>query len=276
MDQDMLKILQGLDAAEKGKKVDGTPSTAASEKNAMKALLEGLDAQQSSVNQMPATHKMAKATDTKHPASKYLVGGEEGEPEEGKEVVEDPTSEIRQGARVHIGHMTPGGSGVEGTVLKVEDGVVYIENDEGRKFKGRLKNTTLAEDSVAEDSVGKKQSFADIFKSMDEANAEKEINLEKELYNGIQKEKTLAKGDNGKFNLAEDDYNAQRLFHTLDKVYDNLLKLHERLDHGLLARQMMSMGFDGEQRAILTKLNDLMEEFDDILPGLEMQARGEN
>lgn len=54
---------------------------------AMKDLLEGLDAAQKGVKQMPGTHVMAKNTATKHPASNFLVGGEEGNPEAGQEVV---------------------------------------------------------------------------------------------------------------------------------------------------------------------------------------------
>lgn len=208
MDNNMLDILKNLDAAEKGEKVDGTPSTAAAEKNAMKSLLEGLDSAQNSVKQMPGTHKMAKATDKKHPAGEYLVGGEEGEPDAGDEVVsEDPTSEIVPGAKVHVGHMVPGGSGFEGTVVKVEDGIVYFENEEGRKFKGRLKNTTLAEEKFGNKAPSKdvqnKQSFAEIFKSMDEAGAEKDSALERELFGKLQKEKELHIGDNGKADLAE-------------------------------------------------------------------------
>lgn len=36
---------------------------------------------------LPGKHKMAKNTDKKHPAKGYLVGGEDGEPEPGEEVV---------------------------------------------------------------------------------------------------------------------------------------------------------------------------------------------
>lgn len=80
-DNDMTNILKnfasagsegGITDAKTGEK---KVNHAATEKNAMKSLLEGLDAQQKSVNQMPSTHKMGK-NGTKHPASKFLVGGE--------------------------------------------------------------------------------------------------------------------------------------------------------------------------------------------------------
>jgi len=44
------------------------------------SIQEGLDANQRKVNQMPGPHKMRKAGAKKHPAGKFLVGGEEGEP----------------------------------------------------------------------------------------------------------------------------------------------------------------------------------------------------
>lgn len=85
IDNDMTNILKNFDGADSGagtvtdaKTGEQKVSTAAAEKNAMKSLLEGLDAQQKSVNQMPGTHTMAKAT-AKHPAEKFLVGGEHDE-----------------------------------------------------------------------------------------------------------------------------------------------------------------------------------------------------
>jgi len=95
-DSSMTNILKNFNNAEagKGEVIDATTgktkiSDAANQNNAMKILLEGLDAAARSVNQMPAAHKMAKNTATKHPASNFLVGGEEGEPKADKEVVAD-------------------------------------------------------------------------------------------------------------------------------------------------------------------------------------------
>jgi len=87
-DSSMTNILKNFNNAEggKGKVIDAITgktkiSDAANQNNAMKILLEGLDSAQRSVNQMPAPHTMAKNTATKHPASKFLVGGEyEDEP----------------------------------------------------------------------------------------------------------------------------------------------------------------------------------------------------
>lgn len=306
MDNNMLNILKNLDAAKKGENVDGTPSLAASEKNAMKSLLETLDAGQRSVNQMPADHKMAKATTAKHPAKGYLVGGEEGEPDAGDEVVnEGPTPEYPDTAEGAIAYMREQSKGIDVSnakaipdpqhagvwkVTNIEEfgkdwrqaveAIVYLPgsrsaeqigagefgdfeigdieesineggnlrtvkvtysngdsvttdmaaglSDEqiydyfavGKRFN--LGNPATGGDNVQavtdveilEDKFGertpskdvhKKQSFADIFKSMEEADEEKEFNLEKEFYNKLQQEKELSKGDNGKFNLAEKD-----------------------------------------------------------------------
>jgi len=92
MNNSMNDILKSFTNAENGEVVDSATgktkqSPATAEKNAIKALLEGLDSAQRSVNQMPSTHKMAKNTASKHPAGKFLVGGEDGEPDAGDEVV---------------------------------------------------------------------------------------------------------------------------------------------------------------------------------------------
>lgn len=185
------------------------------EKNAMKAILEGLDAQQKSVNQMPAQHKMAKSTATAHPASKYLVGGEfddETDLDSTPEWFNEP--QIKPGVSVHIGHHVKGGSGVEGRVVKVSDNNVYIKNNDGKTYKGQLKNTTVNEEAVEEDTIAKqtpprtqmnkKESFADVFRSMDETEEDMAARFQKELHNE-KTTKALAKGNNGKFNLAEED-----------------------------------------------------------------------
>ncbi len=57
--------------------------------------------------------------------------------------------------------------------------------------------------NVGEDSINQRQSFADIFKSMDEATDE--TSLEQELHTKLQdlKKEKLNKGDNGKYDLVE-------------------------------------------------------------------------
>ena len=337
-DNDMTNILKNFaGAGSKGGIIDAKTGErkvnhAAAEKNAMKAILEGLDAQQTSVNQMPSTHKMGK-NGAKHPASKFLVGGEydeyDGWPDRGRtdpdsfltpdedddeeeddfhdgmrvelkpnyadtpgevytlsawdgrkgwigdkdgrgwgvrahqimpaaeaEVDDDfspwneaeegldeatPTAgawepegitkhkdevrnqednytshrrgRIQPGVNVHIGHRTPGGSGVEGEVTRVKDGYVYIKNASGQTYKGQLKNTTVNEAAVEEDTIAqrtspktqmnKKQSFKDVFRSMDETEEDMSNRFKKELHDE-REERTLKKGQNGKFDLAED------------------------------------------------------------------------
>jgi hypothetical protein len=49
---------------------------------------------------MPGSHKMGKNSDSKHPASNYLVGGEEGDPDAGEEVIsEEPIDEETLGKK---------------------------------------------------------------------------------------------------------------------------------------------------------------------------------
>ena len=94
----MENILANFDSSESGTitTTNGEiiKNSAAQEKDAMKILLEGLDAGARKVNPLPGTHKMAKATATKHPASKHFVGASaENEPapnaEQLDEVVDD-------------------------------------------------------------------------------------------------------------------------------------------------------------------------------------------
>jgi hypothetical protein len=147
IDNEMTNILKNLNSV--GTSAAPVASAiATSEKNSMKSLLEGLDAAQKGVNQMPAQHKMAKNTGTKHPASKYLVGGEEGDPEAGQEVV--------------------------------------------------------AETDLEEEKLGAKQSFADVFKSMDESEEEKFNRLKSDLHSKLKEKVHPTKNDAGKYNLAEE------------------------------------------------------------------------
>ena len=229
-DNDMNNILKNFAGAGSGTITDAKTGKAkvnhaVQEKNAMKAILEGLDAQQTSVNQMPSTHKMGK-NGAKHPASKFLVGGEfdeerdyptaDDELEEADEPFNNVHNDerVQPGTNVHIGHRTAGGSGVEGKVTRVEDGYVYIKNAEGKTYKGQLKNTTVSEADTNEDTIAqrtppktqmnKKQSFKDIFRSMEETEDDMSNRFKKELHDE-REERILNKGKNGKFDLAEDE-----------------------------------------------------------------------
>ena len=46
------------------------------------------------------------------------------------------------GDEVHMGNTTPGGSGVKGILTKIDGGWAYLKNDEGREFRGALRNVT--------------------------------------------------------------------------------------------------------------------------------------
>lgn len=94
---------------------------------------------------MPGTHKMGKNTDTKHPASNYLVGGEEGEPDEGDEVI--------------------------------------------------------SEEPIDEETLGQKQSFSDIFRSL--AEIEQDRLNDKEVQ--VKEKKRLQHNDKGTYDLSEID-----------------------------------------------------------------------
>ncbi len=197
-----------------------TVNAAAASKNQMKSLLEGLDATQKSVNQMPGTHKMGKSTATKHPASKYLVGGEFDE--------EQDITEVQRGI--------PGKAGWGSAVQRAKEQMLkmrksgkndrYIadmlyntmQNVSIKNMPGLFKAIGLNviedspevedtyEDTIAKRKKGsdvhKKQSFSDIFRSMDETEDDLAGRFKKELHDE-KTSRALAKGTNGKFSLAE-------------------------------------------------------------------------
>lgn len=100
---------------------------------AMKKLLEGLDSQQKSVNQMPGTHVMAKHG-AKHPASNFLVGGEFDE--DGQELAEaEATPTV--GAQVVI-HSQKGK--IRGTIDKVSGNGQMFSIDSESQFNIAKKN----------------------------------------------------------------------------------------------------------------------------------------
>jgi len=178
---------------------------AAVEKDAMKILLEGLDSQQKSVNRMPAQHKMAKNTKTKHPASKYLVGGEfddEVDLEEGDLVttwadVQKNKKKSKQSfepATTECPSCQGNGFTHSGEECSRCDGV-------GELHEGAVEEQ-LSPKLAPKQAMNQKQSFADIFKSMDEEHENMETRFKRELHDEITN-KELTKGDNGKSNLSE-------------------------------------------------------------------------
>lgn len=62
------------------------------------------------------------------------------------ESVELEEASIKVGDTVHLGHGTKGGTGVIGKVVKIEGGMVHIENEKGDTFKGPMSRATLKED----------------------------------------------------------------------------------------------------------------------------------
>lgn len=52
-------------------------------------------------------------------------------------------SPVKVGDFVHLGLATKGGAGFRGKLIKIEGDVAVIENEEGRTFKGPLKNLTV-------------------------------------------------------------------------------------------------------------------------------------
>lgn len=49
---------------------------------------------------------------------------------------------IKKGDTVHLALKKKGGSGHKGKVTKIEDDTVWIENEEGRTFKGTMDKVT--------------------------------------------------------------------------------------------------------------------------------------
>lgn len=249
----MTNILKNFSNAEGGTGIvtdantgEQKESTAAAEKNAMRSLLEGLDAQQKSVNQMPSTHTMAKNTDTKHPASNFLVGGEEGEPEAGKEVVDELE-------KINVGESAVTEGGLRAIKVTFDTGEEMSTNmaaglsDEqmldyyavGKRFNlgdgaGGDRMATVAHAEILEDTVtqpeaprtemNKKQSLADLFRSMDETEEDKATQFKKELHDE-RKARELSKGDNGKFNLAEEPINEGMSTSNFDSMADDMKRL---------------------------------------------------
>ena len=277
---------------------------AAVEKDAMKILLEGLDSQQRGVNQMPAQHKMAKNTATKHPASNYLVGGEEGEVPTGDEKLDEVDIESWQSKKDNVeeGDLTTTWAEVQAKKKDAKKskksfepattecptcngsgayasrtcpdchgaGEIYegVDDDLANAMTNRMdsdRNTNKLHQKIDHaqrqphqygidvdtsewddaawmnwamneakfgerkpgSDVHKKQSFKDIFKSMDEEHENMETRFKRELHDEMQN-KALKKGANGKYDLSE---NTDMLHHELKAIIGNLTYFGDDIKH---------------------------------------------
>jgi len=153
----------------------------------MKQILEGLDSAQQSVNQMSSTHKMGKSTATKHPASKYLVGGEHDE---------------------------------EHNLKPWEKDEEIIPNDEwdDNWHHNMNKDAQLDEMDIEEDILNaEKLSFKDVFKSVEEAEDNRVLDLERELKAKMEADLTpepfandIKEGDTVTIHSAIDSHNGEQ------------------------------------------------------------------
>ena len=232
------------------------------EKDAMKVLLERLDAQQSSVNQMPAQHKMAKNTKTKHPASNYLVGGEEGDVPAGEEKLDEVDIEAWEAKQNKVEEVEeafdPWGETQkymakhgerDMKALKAKYGKSRSEKSfdpattecpscygDGKLTHGQVCPQCDGAGEIFEEKFGsrkpqsdvyKKQSFKDIFNSMDEEHENMETRFKRELHDEMQN-KALKKGANGKYDLSE---NTDMLHHELKAIIGNLTYFGDDIKH---------------------------------------------
>lgn len=68
---------------------------------------------------------------------------------------------------------------------------------------------------------------------------------------------------------------AQLLFKIMDKMYDDLESIHDRLESGRAGKLMAELGYGrGELEGLKRNIANTLEEFGDFMPGLEMEARG--
>jgi len=75
--------------------------------------------------------------------------------------------------------------------------------------------------------------------------------------------------------LNENPKGASNLFHMMNKRFDYLESFSDSLEKGALNRLMEEENLTGERKAMLKKVNELINEFGDFMPGLEMQFRGD-
>lgn len=77
-----------------------------------------------------------------------------------------------------------------------------------------------------------------------------------------------------------DPQQLRMLFASLDKLYDDVIRLTDRLDPktkgggGQLGRRMQALGYGHEAEQLAKKLDEVVELFGDFMPGLQMQVDG--
>lgn len=76
---------------------------------------------------------------------------------------------------------------------------------------------------------------------------------------------------------SEDRAHARKLFRRMDKMQNELEQMYEDLHKGLTGQMMKDRGYGkGELTGLLDGLNKTLTEFEDFMPGLEMEMRGED
>jgi len=68
---------------------------------------------------------------------------------------------------------------------------------------------------------------------------------------------------------------ARNTFKVIDKILDDLERLHIRVSHKSLMISMDKLGLVHERESVEKAVADAITEIEDFIPGLEMQARGE-
>ena len=69
---------------------------------------------------------------------------------------------------------------------------------------------------------------------------------------------------------------AKRAFRTMDHVLDKLESMHERVDSKTMIVDMDKLGLVHERESLAKLIAEAINEFEDFMPGLEMQMRGED
>jgi len=68
---------------------------------------------------------------------------------------------------------------------------------------------------------------------------------------------------------------AENTFKVLDKIMDDLEQIHNRIEHKSLLISMHKLGLVHEREALAESVGTALKEFEDFMPGLEMQKNGE-
>lgn len=73
--------------------------------------------------------------------------------------------------------------------------------------------------------------------------------------------------------LKEDEIIAKNTFKIMSKIYDDLERLQSRIDNKSLINSMNKLNLTNERKSLSKVINTAIEEFEDIMPGIEMQAQ---